>query len=73
MKHKLPERKNYSFLEVKAYTEKAQCQGKQGDPFFYEILPCDAIGAIGISQRFESEDLSLHNLKQILLFYPIQF
>lgn len=45
-------------------------QGEQGDPFFYEILPCDAIG---ISQRFESEDLSLHNLKQILLFYPIQF
>lgn len=41
--------------------------------FFNEILPRDAIGAIGISQRFESEDLSLHNLKQILLFYPIQF
>ena len=41
--------------------------------FFNEILPRDAIEAIGISQRFESEDLSLHNLKQILLFYPIQF
>lgn len=41
--------------------------------FFNEILPCAAIGAIGISQRFENEYLPLHNLKQILLFYPIQF
>ena len=41
--------------------------------FFNEILPRDAIGTIGISQRFENEYLPLHNLKQILLFYPIQF
>lgn len=43
--------------------------------FFNEILPCAAIEAkaIGISQRFENEYLPLHNLKQILLFYPIQF
>lgn len=43
--------------------------------FFNEILPCAAIEAKarGISPRFENEYLPLHNLKQILLFYPIQF
>lgn len=76
MKHKLPMREGKLPLSGnEGLYEKSAMPRNEATRFFNEILPRDAIEAKarGISPRFENEYLPLHNLKQILLFYPIQF
>ena len=75
MKHKLPMREENHSVGNEGLYEKSAMPRNEAIRFFNEILPRDAIEAKarGISARFENEYLPLHNLKQILLFYPIQF
>lgn len=76
MKHKLPMREeNHSVGNEGLCNIKSAMPRNEATRFFNEILLRDAIEAKarGISPRFENEYLPLHNLKQILLFYPIQF
>ena len=76
MKHKLPMREeNHSVGNEGLCNIKSAMPRNEATRFFNEILPRDAIEAKarGISPRFENEYLPLHNLKRILLFYPIQF
>lgn len=74
MKYKLPAREGKLPLSGnEGLYEKSATPRNEAIRFFNEILPCAAIEAKarGISLRFENEYLPLHNLKQILLLYPI--